>query len=308
MKQILPPRLRPGDLIGVISPASPPHDSARIARGIDYLLSRGYRVRIGNGVGLRSGYFAGSDRVRLQDVHDMFEDEHVHAIFCTRGGYGSARLLQEMDYDLVQAHPKILVGFSDITALTMGLLARSGLISFAGPMVAAELADDIPSLVETALWDMLSRPAMQRELELGSAARTMRAGRAEGPLVGGNLSVLCSLIGSSWLPSFDGAILFIEDIGERVYRIDRMLLQLKYAGILDRLAGIALGSFTAIPESAADRALDEVFEEYFLPLNIPVLHGLPFGHIREKITLPVGARVRLDAGKCTLTVIQPVVA
>ena len=238
----------------------------------------------------------------------MFADDRVKAMFCTRGGYGSARLLEYLDWDAMRNKPKIVVGFSDITALSMGVLARTGLVTFAGPMVAAEMADEISINVETALWDLVMKPRTQRELTIGNEVRTIRAGRAEGPLMGGNLSVLCSLAGSPYLPEFSGSILFLEDIGERVYRIDRMLLQLKYAGILKSVAGVVLGSFTAIPDLKCDRPLDEVFEEYLLPLNVPILADIPFGHIREKITLPMGANLAIDAGKRKLTVLHPVVS
>ncbi len=307
MKSFIPQRLQEGDLIGVVSPASPPHDNARIARGISYLLSRGFRVRIGNGVGIKSGYFAGSDRVRRQDVEAMFADEQVRAILCSRGGYGSARLLETLDWDVIRNNHKIFAGFSDITALSMGLFAECGLMTFAGPMVAAEFADVISPVAENAFWEMLMQPQPQRELQAGNAVRTIRAGRAEGQLLGGNLSVLCSLIGSPYLPRFAGSILFIEDVGEQVYRIDRMLLQLKYSGILKQVAGVVLGSFTAVPPAPQDRDLDEVFEEYLLPLNVPIIAGFPFGHIKDKITLPIGAWVMMDGGKGALVVSHPVV-
>lgn len=307
MKTIIPPRLRSGDLIGVVSPASPPHDTSRLARGISYLLQRGFRVRLGTGVGLRNGYFAGPDRVRRMDLEEMFEDEQVRAIFCTRGGYGSARLLEGLDWSLIRQHPKIFVGFSDITALSMGMYAKSGLVTFAGPMVAAEIADEMSAAVEAALWESLMKPKPENRLQIGDGTQTIRAGRAEGVLIGGNLSVFCSLIGTPYMPDFSDAILFFEDVGEDVYRIDRLFLQLKYAGILQKAAGIVLGSFTAVPEARQNRPLDEVFEEYLLPLNIPILAGFPFGHIREKVTLPFGAMVRVNAGKGKLIVLQPVV-
>jgi len=270
-------------------------------------MDRGFKVRIGSGVGLRSGYFAGSDKIRQMDLEEMFADEEVKALFCTRGGYGSARLLETMQWDIVRQNPKILIGFSDITALSMGILSNTGLVTFAGPMVAAELAQPVSTTVERALWETLMTPRSRCELPIGKAVKTIRAGRAEGTLIGGNLSVLCSLIGSRYLPDFSGAILFIEDVGESVYRIDRMLLQLKYAGLLNSLAGVVLGTFTAIPKQAADRELDDVLEEYLLPLNVPLLSGIPFGHIQEKITLPLGATVLLDASKGKLTVLHAMV-
>lgn len=277
-------------------------------RGISALLAEGYYARLGWGVGARDGYLAGSDEERAKDLMAMFEDERIHAIFCTRGGYGAARLLERLDYAYIRLHPKILVGFSDITALSLALYAQAGLVTFAGPMVAAEFASGILPMTAQALWDMLRHRRTSRQLPNCDEVQVMHRGVAEGTLLGGNLAVLCSLVGTPWLPDFQGAILFLEDVGESVYRIDRMLLQLKHAGILRGIAGVMLGSFTAIPEDSPNRELATVLAEYFLPLGIPVLTGIPFGHIPEKITLPIGSRVRLDAERRKITVLQPVVA
>lgn len=308
IEALIPPRLRTGDLIGLVSPASPPRDDALIMRGISALTAEGYPLRLGWSVGAQDGYLAGSDRLRAADLMDMFEDDRVRAIFCTRGGYGSARLLDQLDYSVISAHPKILVGFSDVTALSLALFAKAGLITFAGPMVAAEFASGIRPVATQALWQMLRERKKSRQLPNCDHTIVLHGGSAEGTLLGGNLAVLCSLIGTPWLPDFRGAILFLEDVGESVYRIDRLLLQLKYAGILKQLSGILLGSFTAVPEDAPNRALAAVFKEYFLPLDVPVLSGIPFGHIPEKITLPIGSRIRLDAERKKITVLQPVVA
>ena len=304
---VIPPRLRSGDLIGLVSPASPPRDDALIMRGISSLIAEGYPARLGWSVGARDGYLAGSDTQRAADIMEMFEDERVRAIFCTRGGYGSARLLDLLDYSLIRANPKILVGFSDITALSMATYAKAGLITFAGPMVAAEFAAGIRPVASAALWEMLRNRRKTRVLPHCAQTSMLHDGRAEGVLLGGNLAVLCSLIGTPWLPDFRGAILFLEEVGESIYRIDRMLLQLKYAGILRKLSGVLLGSFTSIPDESPNRDLFDVFREYFLPLGVPVLTGIPFGHIPEKITLPIGSLIRLDAERRKITVLEPVI-
>ncbi len=269
-------------------------------------MSRGYYVRLGWSVGSQDGYLAGSDHLRVQDIHEMFTDERVGAILCTRGGYGSGRLLELLDYDLIRAHPKILVGFSDITALSMAMLSRSGLLTFAGPMVAAEFGNQPVEIAESAFWKMITERWPERILTLGGEER-LREGMAEGILIGGNLAVYASLIGSAFLPDPSGKILFLEDVAENVYRIDRMLLQLKHAGILNAVAGIVLGSFSSIPDDEPNRDLDTVLREYFLPLNVPVMTGFPFGHIAAKVTLPFGARVKLDTKKRQLTLLQAVV-
>ncbi|MCB2204871.1 LD-carboxypeptidase [bacterium] len=303
----IPQRLKKGDLIGVISPSSPSRYPERITRGITYLMSQGFYVRLGMSVETQDGYLAGSDALRAQDIHEMFEDERVGAILCTRGGYGAGRLLDHLDYDLIRAHPKILVGFSDVTALSMAIIARSGLLSFHGPMVAAEFGVGPTEIAELAFWSMLMDRRTQRELAFGGEEALVE-GTAEGMLIGGNLAVYASMIGSPYLPDPSGCILFLEDVGENVYRLDRMLLQLKHAGVLNAVAGVVLGSFTAIPEDEPNRELITVLREYLLPLQVPVMTGFPFGHIPDKVTLPLGAQVTLDTAKRQLTVRQAVVS
>ena len=305
---LIAPRLRDGDIIGLISPSSPPRDDALVLRGVSALLGMGHYVRMGMSVGAKKGYLAGSDFLRATDIMDMFSDDRVRAIFATRGGYGAARLLERLDYGFIRKHPKILVGFSDITALSMALYAQTGLVTFAGPMVAAEFASGIDPMVSEALWSLLRKGASSRNLPGCEETEVLAEGVAEGTLLGGNLAVLCSLIGTPWLPDMRRAVLFLEDVGEPVYRIDRMLLQLRESGILRGLSGVLLGSFTAIPATKPDRDLSEVLNEDLLPLNIPVVTGIPFGHIPNKITLPLGSRVRMDTRRRSITVLQPVVS
>lgn len=308
MKQrCFPPRLKTGDLLGLVSPASPPKDDASIPRGISSLLARGYYVRMGWGVGLRDGYLAGPDRVRAQDIMDMFGDARVGAILCTRGGYGSARLLDMLDYEFIRRNPKILVGFSDITALSLALFAHAGLVTFAGPMVAPDFGSSILPAVEDAFWNMLCVRHESFRFS-GGQERTIARGTAEGLLLGGNLAVFCSLIGTSHMPDLRNAILFFEEVGEDVYRIDRMFRQLQQAGILNNAAGVVLGSFTGVPDTDSRRDLETVFREYLLPLRIPVLANFPFGHIPDKYTIPLGTRVRLDADQRSLTLLEAAVS
>ncbi len=308
MDAVIPPRLRDGDMIGLIAPSSPPTDDALIMRGIAALLERGHYARLGWSVGARDGYLSGSDQLRASDIMEMFEDDRVHAIFCTRGGYGAARLLDRLDYARIRKKPKILVGFSDITALSLALFAKARIVTFAGPMVAAEFASGIEPAASAALWSMLRVRRRSQPLPECGAVKIMRSGISEGRLLGGNLTVLSSLVGTPWLPDFRDAILFLEDVGESVYRIDRMLLQLKHAGLLRKIAGVLLGSFTALPDDGGGRDLERVLNEYFLPLDIPVMTGIPFGHIPMKITLPIGATVRMDTHRKRITVLHAVVA
>ena len=219
---IKPPKLRPGDLIGVISPAGPLHKK-ELRSGLKAIESAGFKVRLGPHVYQHRGYLAGEDLARLSDLHDMFRDPEIQAIFCARGGYGSLRLLDKIDYDLIKENPKILVGYSDITALLMAIYKETGLITFHGPMVRElnQRGEDnwrhLLNLIS------LNQP-LKVSLKQGSALRT---GKATGPLLGGNLSMICHLVGTPFLPSLDDCILFLEEKGEPLYRLDRMMTHLK---------------------------------------------------------------------------------
>lgn len=292
-RTLIPPRLHAGATIGVVAPASPASPPGRIAAGVQWLESRGYRVVTGTTAFEGDGYLAGSDADRAADLMGMFLRPDVDAIMCTRGGYGAMRILPMLDYVAIGRHAKIFMGFSDVTALSLALHARTGLITFAGPMVAAEMAGPPLDRTEAVMWDVLSGRATRLSAR-GDGARTLVPGRAEGVLLGGNLALVSSLVGTRFEPSWDGAILFLEDVGEPVYRIDRMLCQLKLAGVLDRIAGAVLGRFTAITPADPDRELATVLAEYFRPLGVPVLTDFPFGHTPDKQTLPMGARVVLD--------------
>ncbi len=290
---LLPHRLRAGATIGVVAPASPAHPSSRIDDGIRLLEQRGYTVVCGAHIRDSNGYLAGSDHDRAHDLMEMFRRDGVDAIFCTRGGYGTMRILPHLDYALIRRRPKIVMGFSDITALSLALHRKTGLVTFAGPMVAAELAHPSPERTEKSMWDVLSGSATRLSAR-ESGVSTLVAGAAHGVLLGGNLALVTAMLGTPYAPIWDGAILFLEDVGEPVYRIDRMLCQLQLAGVLSRIAGAVLGRFTSVTPAEPDRDLAEVLAEYFTPLRIPVLTGFPHGHTSDKLTLPMGARVVLD--------------
>lgn len=290
---LIPPRLHPGATIGVVAPSSPALPPERIADGVRWLESRGYSVVTGMHLHEADGYLAGADAGRAADLMQMFVRSDIDAIMCTRGGYGAMRILPLLDFATIRRHPKIFMGFSDITALSLALHAHAGLITFAGPMVAAEMAGPPLERTEVVMWDVLTGRATRLSAR-ADGARTLVPGRAEGTLLGGNLALACALVGTPHEPSWDGAILLLEDVGEPVYRIDRMLCQLKLAGVLERIAGAVLGRFTAITPADPDRDLATVLDEYFRPLGVPVLMEFPFGHTPDKLTLPLGARVVLD--------------
>jgi muramoyltetrapeptide carboxypeptidase len=305
-----PPPLRPGDVIGIAAPASLPVDLLAIERGLETLRGRGFEVRVTRPFE-RRGFFAGSDALRIAEMNAMLRDPDIRAIIAVRGGYGTLRLLPFLDYDAARANPKLVIGYSDITALQLALLTKAGLPSLSGPMVAVEWGEpDAPS--EDLFW-ALSQGGGIGDMEHpgGEPLRAVRPGEAEGRLIGGNLSLITRLIGSPYLPDLDGAILFIEEVGEEPYRIDGMLAQLRLSGILERLSGLVIGGITEW-EPEHDRPtlpLDEVLDDYIQMLDIPVASGLLYGHFPVKNTMPIGIRARLHVGdhRATLSLLEAVV-
>ncbi|MAT39374.1 MAG: LD-carboxypeptidase [Ectothiorhodospiraceae bacterium] len=294
---IIPQPLHPGGTIGVVAPGSPPVDDDYIIAGVQYLERKGYKVQLGESVMARDGYLSGDDDLRAADINAMFADDSVQAVFCTRGGYGCTRILPLLDYALIHENPKPLLGFSDVTAMHAALYTEADLISYGGPMVAVEMRQPMQAGTEQTLWSMVGSAWNDVEIGLPPAHEGVyeREGTASGRLFGGNLAVLTSLVGTLYFPDIDGGILFFEEIGENVYRIDRMLSQLRNADVLEGLAGVLIGTMTGVPEDKVNRPLEKVFEEYFAPLEIPVMTGFPFGHIPEKITYPHGAYAEMDA-------------
>ena len=290
--------LRPDDLIGVVAPAGPV--AADKLDAVTALYARwGYRARLYPGCRADTGYLAGPDALRLVDLHAALADDAVAAIHCLRGGYGCMRLLDGIDADLLQRKPKLLIGYSDITAL-QALWARHGLPSLHAPMPASDLIkagrlDDEQALF-TLLRDGLRAGAVLAPVLQPAALRV--PGHAAGRLIGGNLSLVAALLGTPWAWQAQGAILFLEDVNEELYRVDRTLTQLRLAGVLDAVAGFVLGSFT---EAASPMAL---LQEMLVPLGKPVLGGWPTGHGTPNRPLPMGVRVALDAGAGQLTLLQ----
>ena len=306
-----PGKLKKGEAIGVLSPASPPHGEKleHYSRGLQYLRDLGYRVHEGQHVFKEYGYLAGTDEERAQDLNAMLAAPEIRAIFCSRGGYGTPRLLDKIDYAAVKKDPKILVGYSDITCLQLALFAKTGLITFSGPMVAVEMGKGIQPLTEKYFWPLLNstrRVTMKAQIpEIKPVV--YRGGIGEGRLLGGCLSLLAPLLGTRYQPDFRGAILVLEDIGEEAYNIDRYLVQLKYAGILKQIHGLVLGQFLDVvneEKSAPTLSLHEVIDEYTRDLKVPVMANFPYGHNEVKYTLPIGCRVRLDTKRRLLTTLE----
>ncbi len=302
---IIPGHLEYGDTIGVVAPASAPADPKSLDRSVAALEHLGFRAKLAANVRKRWGFLAGSDRDRAADLMSMFRDPKVKAIVCVRGGYGSSRLLPLLDYAAIRAHPKILVGYSDITSLHCALLRRCNLVSFHGPMLNSDfIKEHCPDFTQQGFLRTLMQPAPAGSISRGYPKKTvsiLRRGRVSGALVGGNICLLCAVLGTPYLPSFKNRILFFEDLDEPPYRFDRMLTQLLNAGLLQQVAGVAIGVNKNCKDPKAAKAkeyrqtLEDVLSERLLPLKVPVVMGLPFGHVRWNATLPVGLRATLDA-------------
>jgi muramoyltetrapeptide carboxypeptidase len=301
MKIIKPPALPRGATIGIISPSSPQRDEARLERGVRYLESLGYQVKIGRHVYARhGGYLAGTDEQRAEDLHAMFRDPDVSAIFCARGGYGCARILPLVDFGLIRRHPKIFVGFSDVTVLQLALLKRTGLVTFSGAMPSVDMADGFEPIAEEQFWRVLTERRRPGALHQPLALNIIRRGRTEGRLLGGNLSVLVSLLGTGYLPELGGSILALEDVGEATYRIDRMLVQLSMATARRPAAGVIYGSWSQAESSSGStphRDVEEVLQERLDIAAGPILSNLLYGHQAQKFTLPIGVMARLETAR-----------
>jgi len=300
--------LRPGDNIGIIAPASPPRSEERIEKSVRYFERLGYRVVLGRHLGggdsahHANGYLAAPDKDRLSDLHSMFRTKNIRAIFYHRGGYGSIRLLDKIDYDLVRRNPKIVVGYSDATALFAALYKKAGLRScFFGPMPGVDLWDEIDPFTEEKLWRALTGTKPFDELQLNSPSLRRRGpggGPILGRMIGGNLTVFTSLLGTPYQPSFKSVIPFFEEIEEKPRKIDANLAQLRLAGLFDSAKAILLGQFTnCVDNDASTLSLDEVFDDYFSKLRIPVISNLPFGHEKKMWTIPFGAKIRVEKRK-----------
>ena len=306
-----PLAIAPGDTVAVIAPASVPRDMSKFQAGIENLKSRGYNVELGRSSYRRHGYLCGSDEERLTELNDFLRRPDVKMIVAARGGYGILRILDQVDYAAAARHPKLVVGYSDITALHFALYKHSGLPGLSGPMVAVEWHDPDPAS-EKLFWELAQGGTPAPVVgPRGEALVPLRTGSAEGVLLGGNLAMVVRLIGTPYLPPLEGAILFLEDVGEEPYRIDAMLAQLRLAGILDRLGGLIFGAFTDWqPEQGTPTlSLDDVIGDYARRLSIPVVSGLVYGHFPVKNTIPVGVRARLEVTSegASLAVLEPVV-
>ena len=311
-RQLIKPKaLRAGDTVGVIAPGTAVPDPDRLALVEPTLKFFGLRMKLGRYVAHGSGYVSRSINERLDDLHAMFRDPEVQAVFCIRGGYGSMQLLDRIDYDLIRHNPKVFVGYSDITALHLAINRHAGLVTFHGPIVLSSFTDYTQQSFRQALFSTqpagkLTNPPERNQLRPAHPLRTIRSGTASGQLVGGNLSLITALMGTPYEIETRGRILFLEDTGEEPYRIDRMLTQLRLAGKLSEAAAIVFGECSDCaprdyqPSFAWDSSLGEVLDNILGTARGPVFTGLTIGHTADQLTLPLGAQATLNADEQTL--------
>lgn len=307
-----PPRLRAGDTVALVSPASTLASDEGLGAAEYWIRGMGLVPKPGPNAAGRWGYLAGTDEQRAADLNAAFADPEVKAVFAVKGGWGGARILPLLDWTTIRANPKLLVGYSDVTSLHLAIAARTGFASIHG--------GNATSGWRKASWESLWRLAFAGDTpvlggaavedETGRAARTITGGRASGRLLGGNLTILSTLMGTGWVPDMRGAVLFLEDVNEAEYRVDRMFQQLKLAGVLQGLAGVIFGQCTRCTDGEPDYTgftLDQLIDQYFAPLGIPAITGFNSGHVGNQLSLPSGARVELDADARTVKLLAPIV-
>jgi len=312
-ERILPARLRKGDRIGLVTPGSSVTEE-QLNDSVLKLEELGFNTVYRDSVLSEYGYFAGRDQERADELMDMFTDEQVDAIWCVRGGYGSIRILDLLDYDLIQKNPKVFIGYSDISALITSIHQETGLVTFHGPVGTSEYNRFSVKSMRKVLWEPEDLYKYPYKREKGTRNNpefdryTLNGGRAVGLLIGGNISVLDSMIGTRFEPDFENKIVYLEEIGEKTYRVDKMVFHLLSGTNLKQAAGIVMGVFgdcniNEEPRLSLKVALDDLLSS----LSIPVSYGLSFGHIKRMVTIPTGIRAAMDADKNSFRLLEPAV-
>jgi len=297
-------RINKGDKIGVIAPAFQP-DQVKLDQGLQYLENMGYTAVKGKSLTAKYGYLAGDDLLRANDIHQMFSDPDIAAVICARGGWGCLRLLDKLDFNLIKNNPKALIGYSDITTLQLALWNQIKLPSLSGPMAAVEMSQPMDSFTQNHLWNQIYNTDHSYSLQFtANMIKIWNHGLAEGTLLGGCLSMVAHLLGTAYSPDYSGCILFLEDVGEDAYRIDRYLAQLKLSGIFNKINGIILGNFIdpVINVQQDSFTIKEVLHQYFIDVNYPVIYNFPYGHGNFKFTMPIGSTAIINTSKNKLEV------
>ncbi len=308
MNMIKPKPLRRGDTIGLVGISGALHEpETRFEKMLEAIDALGYKVIVADSCREEYGYLSGTDASRAKGLNQMFRDDRVDAVVCMRGGYGVTRILDRVDFDVIRANPKLLLGYSDITALHTAIHEKVGMVTIHGPMPDRAWME----------FDDFSRRSMLRALTSteplgtlfnpeGMAPQCFAPGRCEGRLVGGNLSLIAALCGTPYQLDTEGKVLLLEDVGEHIYRLDGMLTQLRHAGLFEKCVGVVLGGFTKCTEEYVDYALhlDDVIRDIIVPAGKPVLGNLSIGHTPVKITVPLGVNCAVDAEAGTLTITE----
>ena len=300
----------PGSTLGFVGPSGVLPDADKLLRAVAKIESMGYHVIMGESCLARYGYLSGSDELRASDLNRMFADDSVDAVVCTRGGYGTPRILDRLDYAAAARSPKPLIGYSDITGLHLAYYKACGLKTYHAPMPTNDwtLKDGFDAFSMASLLDSLAGGQVGVPIENppGYSLECLQEGVAEGVLLGGNLTLICTLLGTPYMPDLTGAILLLEDVDEPLYCIDRLLTQVRLSGAFDACAGVVLGDFTNCKPEYADRsiALDQILRDVVLPAGKPVVSGFMIGHCTPKITVPLGVKYRLDAQNTALTLLE----
>lgn len=305
--------LKPGDTIGIISPSSPSYNKSDIYRSAEVLRSWGFKVVFSKNIDKKNGFFAGTDLERAEDFNHMFQDDTIDAVMVTRGGYGAARILKYIDFDMIKKNPKILLGFSDITNLHLAINKLTDLVTFHGPGMWCFSEEYMTEYTLKYLRKALFSDEPIGEIEAVSKKDYVHAigsGKAKGKVIGGNLSIICSTLGTPYEIDTEDRILFFEDLDTEPWIMDHMMAHLSNAGKLQKAKGIVIGKCVNCeprqlnPNYYVDTSLEDIFEDYLRPLNIPVLYGLPLGHTNDMATIPIGVEVEVDADNKTLTILE----
>lgn len=307
--KIKPVRLKPGDQIGITAPASWPYHPDKAERGIKRFEQMGFRTCVGRTLYRKHGYLAGTDKERLDELHQMFADSDIQAIFCVGGGYGSPRIAEALDYDLIRANPKIFWGFSDITFLLNAIYQRTGLITFHGPMVGSDFGrpdEELHPLTLGTIGQLLEPMAFVHDESIAQLY-TITEGQASGELVGGNLSLIVNSLGTPFELDTRNKLLLIEEIEEDIYRVDRMLNQLRLAGKFDEAAGIVFGDFNNCQSGKRQETLSliQVFHDHVASSGKPAMGGFRIGHCTPNLAVPIGAAASMNTSDKTLRIDEP---
>ncbi len=314
---IIPEALKPGDTIGIVSPASAVFDTEPYEIAKESFQAMGLKVKFGSHVRNRYGHLAGIDEERAEELNEMFRDKSINAIIALRGGSGSARILDKLDYEAIVSNSKIFIGYSDITALHLALFTKTGLVSYHGPVAVSAWKDFSTSYFKRLLFEKEALLYQNPDEKGGhltqttNRIRTIQPGRAKGVLLGGNLSVLTGIMGSEYFPeAWSNKILYLEDVGEKIYAVDRMMSQLKLGGVLEQISGFVFGKCSDCEPGGkgfGSLTLEEVIDHYIKPLKIPAFSGAMIGHIDDNITIPNGIEAEIDADKGTIKLQFPAV-